>query len=803
VATRIQLRRDTEANWTSANPTLSSGELAYSTDVNKIKIGNGSSSWSSLSYITDTTDKITEGISNLFYTDERVDDRVSQLLTAGSNISLSYNDEAGTLTISATEDDLSNNTTNDLAEGTNNLYFTVERAQDAVGEMVTGNTESGISVTYDDEAGKLNFNVNDPTLTFTGDATGSGTITDLGSTSIELTVTDNSHNHTSSNVSDFVESTQDVVGGMVEANIESGISVTYDDETGKLNFNVNDPTITLSGDVTGSATMTDLGNVTITTTVAADSVALGTDTTGDYVATIAGTENQITVSGAGTEGRAATLAVSSSFVFPGTVTLNSSPTQSLHAATKQYVDELAEGLKTKPAVEIATTSNLSATYNNGTNGVGATLTANSNGAFPEVDGITLSSVVPGQNGVLVKNQSNPEQNGRYNLTQVGDSENPWILTRCGLCDESSEIPGIYTFVKTGTLYAGTGWVQIVSNPSTFVIGTDAILVTQFSGAGTYTAGTGISLNGTQFSNTGVLSLAGTANEIEVSASTGNVVISLPSIINADTTGNAATVTNGVVTTGSYSDPSWLSISKSFVGLGNVENTALSTWAGSSNISTLGTISSGVWQGTSISTTYTDAKVTSVNGSTGAITNVALTSGKLSQFAATTSAELAGVISDETGSGALVFSNSPTFIGTVVLPSTTSIGDVSSTEIGYLDGVTSSIQTQLDSKSNLIISSNVQTGTSYTLVLSDSGKLIETNNAGSNSINVPLDSSVAFSIGTKIDILQTGAGQTTISPVSGVTINSKEGSLKLTGQWSAATLIKRGTNTWALIGDLSA
>jgi hypothetical protein len=803
VATRIQLRRDTEANWTSANPTLSSGELAYSTDVNKIKIGNGSSSWSSLSYITDTTDKITEGISNLFYTDERVDDRVSQLLTAGSNISLSYNDEAGTLTISATEDDLSNNTTNDLAEGNNNLYFTVERAQDAVGEMVTENTESGISVTYDDEAGKLNFNVNDPTLTFTGDATGSGTITDLGSTSIELTVTDNSHNHTSSNVSDFVESTQDVVGGMVEANIESGISVTYDDETGKLNFNVNDPTITLSGDVTGSATMTDLGNVTITTTVAADSVALGTDTTGDYVATIAGTENQITVSGAGTEGRAATLAVSSSFVFPGTVTLNSSPTQSLHAATKQYVDELAEGLKTKPAVEIATTSNLSATYNNGTNGVGATLTANSNGAFPEVDGITLSSIVPGQNGVLVKNQSNPEQNGRYNLTQVGDSENPWILTRCGLCDESSEIPGIYTFVKTGTLYAGTGWVQIVSNPSTFVIGTDAILVTQFSGAGTYTAGTGISLNGTQFSNTGVLSLAGTANEIEVSASTGNIVISLPSTINADTTGNAATVTNGVVTTGSYSDPSWLSISKSFVGLGNVENTALSTWAGSSSISTLGTISSGVWQGTSISTTYTDAKVTSVNGSTGAITNVALTSGKLSQFAATTSAELAGVISDETGSGALVFSNSPTFIGTVVLPSTTSIGDVSSTEIGYLDGVTSSIQTQLDSKSNLIISSNVQTGTSYTLVLSDSGKLIETNNAGSNSINVPLDSSVAFSIGTKIDILQTGAGQTTISPVSGVTINSKEGILKLTGQWSAATLIKRGTNTWALIGDLSA
>lgn len=271
MATRIQLRRDTEANWTSANPTLSAGELAYSTDQNKIKIGNGSSSWTQLSYITDNSDEITEGSTNLFYTDERVDDRVAQLLTAGSNITLTYDDSANTLIISATEDNLSNNTTNDLAEGNTNLYFTTERAQDAVGEMVTGNTESGISVTYDDENGKLNFDVSDPVLTFTGDATGSGTITDLGNTSIELTVADNSHDHTSSNISDFTESVQDVVGGMVSTNTESGISVTYDDANGKLDFDVNDPTITLSGDVTGSGTITNLGNVTITATVVDDS----------------------------------------------------------------------------------------------------------------------------------------------------------------------------------------------------------------------------------------------------------------------------------------------------------------------------------------------------------------------------------------------------------------------------------------------------------------------------------------------------------------------------------------------------
>jgi hypothetical protein len=195
-------------------------------------------------------------------------------------------------------------------------------------------------------------------------------------------------------------------------------------------------------------------------------------------------------------------------------------------ATKQYVDEVAQGLLAKPAVEIATTANLTSTYNNGTGGVGATLTATSNGAFPEIDGITLTSTTLGENGVLVKNQTSAAQNGRYNLTQVGDGSNPWVLTRCGLCDEADEIPGSYVFVKRGTLYAGTGWVQIVSDPSTFTVGTDSNLVTQFSDAGTYTAGTGLTLTGTEFSvnaaQTQITSL-GTLTGLTVSGTT-----SLPS-----------------------------------------------------------------------------------------------------------------------------------------------------------------------------------------------------------------------------------------------------------------------------------
>lgn len=97
--------------------------------------------------------------------------------------------------------------------------------------------------------------------------------------------------------------------------------------------------------------------------------------------------------------------------------------------------------------------------------------------------------------------------------------------------------------------------------------------------------------------------------------------------------------------------------------------------------------------------------------------------------------------------------------------------------------------------------NQQTA-SYTLVLGDDKKLIEMNVGTANNLTVPADNTVNFPIGTSIDILQVGAGQTTIVATSGVTINRSTG-LKIRLQWGAATLIKRAANTWVAIGDLSA
>ena len=178
--------------------------------------------------------------------------------------------------------------------------------------------------------------------------------------------------------------------------------------------------------------------------------------------------------------------------------VSANPTVDLGIASKQYVDEVAEGLRVRPSVRAATTLNLSANYNNGTAGVGATLTADTNRAFSSLDGVTSWSITSPPMGVLVKNQTNKAENGRYNLTTLGSGSEPWVLTRCGLCDESDEIPGSYSFVQLGTVNEGTGWVQIVADPDNFVIGTDDINVYQFSGS-TYTAGDGLTLTGTVFS----------------------------------------------------------------------------------------------------------------------------------------------------------------------------------------------------------------------------------------------------------------------------------------------------------------
>jgi hypothetical protein len=98
--------------------------------------------------------------------------------------------------------------------------------------------------------------------------------------------------------------------------------------------------------------------------------------------------------------------------------------------------------------------------------------------------------------------------------------------------------------------------------------------------------------------------------------------------------------------------------------------------------------------------------------------------------------------------------------------------------------------------------NSQTGTTYTLVSADRGKLVSLANASPITLTIPTNATTAFPTGTRIDIIQTGAGQVTVGG-AGVTINSKDSNKKLSEIGSAASLIKFATDTWWLVGDLSA
>jgi hypothetical protein len=209
------------------------------------------------------------------------------------------------------------------------------------------------------------------------------------------------------------------------------------------------------------------------------------------------------------------------------------PTEPKDAATKEYVDEIAQGLSVKPAVQAATTENLDGVYDNGVDGVGSTLTLPASATF-EIDGWDTWDEL---DGVLVKNQTDKFENGRYFVSQIGDATTEWILDRCPACDTPEEIPSAYVFVQHGDTYANTGWVAAVEDLATFEVGVDDINWVQFSGTGTFTAGDGLVLDGPEFN------VVGTADRITANADSIDIASTYA--------GQTSLTTLGTVTTGTW------------------------------------------------------------------------------------------------------------------------------------------------------------------------------------------------------------------------------------------------------------
>jgi len=187
-------------------------------------------------------------------------------------------------------------------------------------------------------------------------------------------------------------------------------------------------------------------------------------------------------------------------------TITTTPTNATDIANKDYVDSVAQGLNFHAACQYATTADLgTVNYSNGTGGVGATLTNAGTQATLVIDGHTFTATdVTNAVRILVKNQSNSAYNGIYVLTNQGSISTNWSMIRATDYDTTgtgtNEIDqGDFVLVIYGSANANTSWVQQTSLPIT--VGTTGIVFTQFGGTSVYTAGTGLTLLGNQFSLT--------------------------------------------------------------------------------------------------------------------------------------------------------------------------------------------------------------------------------------------------------------------------------------------------------------
>lgn len=173
------------------------------------------------------------------------------------------------------------------------------------------------------------------------------------------------------------------------------------------------------------------------------------------------------------------------------------PTSAQQAATKNYVDTVAQGLSVHTSVVAASTTPLSPgnTYS------GGVLTASANGALT-IDGVAVTA---GQR-VLVAGEATAANNGIYTVTNAGGASANYVLTRATDMNTGTQVPGAFVFVESGTANANSGFV-VSSGVGPYTIGTTAITWTQFSGAGEITAGTGLTKTGNTLALSTPVSLA--------------------------------------------------------------------------------------------------------------------------------------------------------------------------------------------------------------------------------------------------------------------------------------------------------
>ena len=454
MATVIQIKRSSA---TSAPSTLKLGELAYTYGLgaqnnlgDRIFIGEGGVDGNGDANNVSV-------IGGQYFTDML--DHVNGTLTGNSAIIADSNLAIDTLNVG---NSLTNGGEVRFNEGTNNgTNFIGLKAPNAVTNSKTfvlpdGDGTAG-QFLKTDGSGNLDFTTVNQFINLAGD-TGtdtyntSETLTFSGAAGLDTEVTDNN--------------VEIQANSLTNANLSGSAAIS--------NANLENPTLTLgSSTLTLGATTTDIDGLT---SLIVDDITIN----GQTITTTAGNKD-ITLTPHGT----GTIIVPSGYEDRAGFTNNS-------LANKAYVDQVAQGLDTKPSCKLATTTNLSATYSNGSAGVGATLTNSGTQAV-----LVLDSTAANLNDrILVKDQTTRTQNGIYTVTSVGSASTNWVLTRATPEDQPSELSGgAFVFVEEGVSNANNGYTFTHTGAPTF--GTTNLDVSQFSGAGQITAGAAMSKDGNQ------------------------------------------------------------------------------------------------------------------------------------------------------------------------------------------------------------------------------------------------------------------------------------------------------------------
>jgi hypothetical protein len=487
MATRMQQRRGTAAQWTAANPVLAAGEIGFETDTNKFKMGNGTSAWSALQYFAnaaelaalvdgapemlDTLNELAAALGDnpdfltALATNERVDNVVlngETQLTAASNF---FNDallehKLDTTNIHGIADTSLLATTANVATAKSEAVAQANTAaEDRVSSAVAALTKASVGLGNVDDTSDAAKPVSSAQEYAIATAK-TEAITEAGQAADDKV---SAHNLDETNVHGIAD---------------TSVLVTQTDLTNAINGVTVDQSA-LAGTGIDWNSLTEQFDIdsTVATKTYADSAVSTHQSDTTSVHGIADTADLLLKSGG---------------TMTGALTLSGAPTSDLHAATKQYVDGLAAGINFHQPVVAATTGNLAGVYENGTNGLGATLTASANGAIGTIDGASVSA----GSRILLRAQTTAAQNGIYTVTNVGGASAKWVITRAADADNnpSGELAtGDFCFVTSGSTNAAKGF--ILSTTGAITIGTTDVNYSQFNASEAVTAGTNITKTG--------------------------------------------------------------------------------------------------------------------------------------------------------------------------------------------------------------------------------------------------------------------------------------------------------------------